>query len=139
MKKILLGGIAGGIVFFLLGWLFYGMLFAGLMADNAGTATGVYRENNQMIMWALLLGNLFWGFLFAIIFGSWAKISTAGAGAKAGAIIGLFMGAGLDLIMYGTSNLMTLTGVIADILIVVVMSAICGTIVAMIIGSGKKA
>ena len=139
MKKILFGGIAGGVVFFLLGWLFYGFLFAGFMADNAGSATGVAREMDQMEMWALALGNLLWGFLLAVIFGVWANIRTLAAGAKAGAILGLLMGASFDLIMYGTSNLMNLTAVFADILIMIVITAIAGAVVAIVLGPGKTA
>jgi hypothetical protein len=137
-RKILLSGIAGGVVFFLLGWVFYGVLFAGFMADNAGSATGVAKEMAEMDMWALMLGNLFLGFLLAIIFGNWAGIKTVASGAKAGIILGLLMAAGFDFIWYGVSNLMNLTAVIVDILIFAIMAGISGIVVAVILGSGKK-
>ena len=38
LKKLLLGGIAGGIVFFLLGWLIYGKLLMGFMTAHPGLA-----------------------------------------------------------------------------------------------------
>ena len=137
-KKIIWAGIAGGIAFFLLGWLFYGILLAGFFEANAGTATGVYREMDDMIMWAIFVGNLFTGFLLAIIMGSWSKVTTPLAGAKVGAIVGLLMTAGFDFTMYGASNLMTMTGGIGDIITMGVMSAIAGLVVAWVLGMGKK-
>jgi hypothetical protein len=139
IRKILFGGIGGGVTLFLLGWLFYGMLLAGFMADNAGSATGVSREMDQMQMWALMLGNLSYGFLLAIIFGRWANIQTAASGMKAGLILGLLIGAGIDFILYGVSNLMNLTAVFVDIITFAVMTAISGAVVALILGAGQKA
>ena len=136
IKKILLAGIAGAVVYFLLGWLFYGILLMNFMTENAGSATGVAKE--PMLMWALALGDLFWGFLLAVIFGSWTNIRTWLAGAKAGAIIGLLMGAGIDLMMYGTSNLYNCTALVADVIVVIIMTAIAGAVVAVILGSGGK-
>lgn len=43
-KRFLLGGLAGGIAFFLLGYLFYGTLFSDFFSKNAGSATGVSRQ-----------------------------------------------------------------------------------------------
>ncbi len=136
IKKILLAGIAGAVIYFLLGWLFYGILFMNFMAENAGTATGVAKE--PMLMWALALGDLCWGFFLAVVFGCWTSLRTWLAGAKAGAIIGLLTGAGTDLLMYGTSNLYNCTALIVDVIIMIIMAAISGAVVAAILGAGSK-
>src|SRR5450759_2816850 len=57
-KKFLIGGIVGGVVYFLLGWLVYGHLLTNYFHDHSGNATGVERDMDQMIWWALILGNL---------------------------------------------------------------------------------
>lgn len=137
-QKIIWAGVAGGIVYFLFGWLFYGILLVDFFASHAGSATDVYREMDEMIMWALMLGNLLMGFLVAIIF-NWSQVKSIGDGVLRGAIIGLLVGGSMDFSMYGTSNLMTLGGAIADIITMVVMSAIVGLVVVWILKTGKKA
>jgi len=137
-NKILMGGIAGGVALFLLGWVFYGMLLMDFMANNAGTATGVMKAQNEMQMWGLVLGNLAYGFLLAIIFGRWAT-SRSGwySGARAGFVIGLLTGISIDFSMYATTNIYNMNAVLADIVAWTLMSAIAGAVVAWVMGMGK--
>ncbi|HMO40099.1 MAG TPA: hypothetical protein PKC76_19180 [Saprospiraceae bacterium] len=135
-NKLLLSGVAGGVAFFLLGFLVYGVLLMKFFEANAGTATGVMKE--PMDWWALILGNLAWGFLLAVIFVRWANISTFATGLRAGAIIGLLTGLSFDLMIYGTSNLSNLTGTIVDVLIFTALSAVAGGVVGLVIGMGKS-
>ena len=137
-KKFLIGGIVGGIAYFLLGWLAYGMLLTDFYAKNAGTATGVAKDPKEMIYWALVLGNFAGGFLMAYVF-SKAKIASAAAGAATGAVLGLLITAMYDFIMYGTANIMNMTGLCADLATSTVLSAIVGAIVGFVMGMGKKA
>ncbi len=132
-----MAGIVAGIVAFFLGWVIYGMLLMDFYQSNVGTATGVSRDEGTMVWWALIAGNLCMGLFFAYIFGRWANISTAATGAKAGAMIGLLMGAGWDLTMYATTNISNLTGAIVDIIVTGVMSAIIGAIAAWMLGRGN--
>jgi len=134
-NKMLLSGVAGGVAFFLLGFLLYGVLLMKFFEANAGTATGVMKE--PMEWWALILGNLMWGLLLAVVFARWANISTFVTGLKAGAIIGLLVGLSFDLTMYGTANLSNLTGMIADVVVFTAMSAVAGGIVGLVLGMGK--
>ncbi|HKJ43643.1 MAG TPA: hypothetical protein VKA27_16215 [Sunxiuqinia sp.] len=137
-QRIIYAGLGGGVVYFLLGWLFYGILLADFFASNAGSAIGVNREMDEMLMWSILLGNLLFGFLLAIILGSWAKVKSIGDGVKKAAIIGLLMTAAVDFTMYGTSNLMTLGGSIGDIITSVVITSIVGLVVAWILSKEKQ-
>lgn len=136
--KMLISGIAGGIVAFFAGWVIYGMLLMDFMAQNSGSATGVMRADPEMIWWALIAGNLLMGILYSYIFNKWANISTLGAGIGAGAIIGLIMGAGFDLTMYGTSNIMNLNATMVDIAASTVLGALTGGAVGWVNGMGKK-
>ncbi|MBK9017421.1 MAG: hypothetical protein IPM82_27120 [Saprospiraceae bacterium] len=137
-NKILLGALAGGIVYFLLGWLIYGML----LADFANAYPEIKPEcatdiARPMVMWAMVVGCLAYGFLLAIIFGRWASISTFATGAKAGASSAL-MALAYDLMMYSMLKTITLNGAFIDPLISGVMGAITGGVVGWVLGYGNK-
>jgi len=135
-QKFIVAGIAGGIVNFLLGWLIYGMLLKDFMASN--TAAGIMRGDSDMIWWALIVGNLSFGFLLAYVIGKSSAVS-AGQGAGVGFVVGLLVCLGYDLIMYATSTVMTsLKGVAADVAATAVMSAIAGAVVGWVLGMSKK-
>lgn len=138
-QKFLVSGIIGGVVAFFAGWLIYGMVMMDFFAKNAGTATGIMRGDTEMVWWSLVAGNLFMGLFISYIFNRWANITTLAAGASAGAVLGLLMSAGTDLIMYGTSHIMNLTATVVDILTGAIMSAIVGAAVGWANGMGKKA
>ena len=137
-QKFLVSGIIGGIVSFFAGYLIYGLLLMDFFAKNAGTATGVMKAQSEFVWWALIAGSIFQGLLFSYIFNKWANINTMAAGASGGAVIGLLMTAGFDMIMFGTSNLSNLTAACVDIIGGAVMGAIVGAVVGMMNGMGKK-
>lgn len=137
-KKFLMGTLAGGIALFFLGYLFYGVLFMGFFEANQGTATGVMKEDMQLVWWALILGNLALGALLSYIFLKWANISTFGSGAQAAAVIGLLTSLSWDMISLATTNIGTLTGALADVAVFTVMCAIAGGVVGMVLGMGKE-
>ena len=134
IKNRILATLVGFIVLFLLGWLIYGMLLMDFYGNNAGSASGVMRMEDEMIWWALILGNLFQTYLLVYIFGSWANITTFSDGLKAGAIIGLLMGLAFNLSMYGTSNLMNMTSALVDPIVSAVIMAITGGVVGFMLG-----
>ena len=137
-NKFLVGGIIGGIAYFLLGYLVWGMLLMDFMTNNAGSATGVMKTNDQFIWWALIVGNLFSGFLLSYVLNK-SGSNSAGSGAATGAVIGLLVSAGFDFIMYGVANLSTLNGALVDILASTVVAAVVGGIIGGYLGMGKKA
>ena len=133
-KNRLLATLVGFIVLFLLGWLIYGMLLMDFYGNNSGSASGVMRADDEMIWWALILGNLFQAYLLVYIFGNWANITTFSDGLKAGAIIGLIMGLAFNFTMYGTSNIMNMTSALVDPFVSAVMMAITGGVVGFMLG-----
>jgi len=135
-QKFIVAGIAGGIVNLLLGWLIYGMLLKEFMASNM--QSGLMRSDSDMIWWALIVGNLAFGFLLAYVIGKSATTS-AGQGAGVGFIVGLLVCLGYDLIMYATSTIMSsLKGAAADVAATAVMSAIAGAVIGWVLGMSKK-
>ena len=136
-NKILISGLVSGIAVFLMGYLLYGVIFMSTMETMTGSASGVMKEMDAMVWWALIIGNLLWGFLLAYIFGMWANISTFMGGLKGGATVGLLIGAAFDLTMFATANIMTLSGTILDIVIMTVMMGIGGGVAGWMLGRGK--
>ena len=133
-NKVLVGGLIGGVVFFLLGYLVYAMALSGMMADN--TMAGLSRPMEEFQWLFLILGNFAFGFLVAYVLNK-AGANSASAGAGVGAMLGFLMGLAVDFTMYGTSNAMTLTGVFVDIIAITVMSAVVGAVVGWWYGRGR--
>lgn len=133
-KKRILATLVGFVVFFLLGWLFYGFLLMDFYATNSGTATNVMRAETDMVWWALILGNLFQAYFLVYIFGKWANITTFGGGFSAGLTLGLILGFAFNLGMYGTMNISNLTASLVDPFVSGIMMAITGGAIGWILG-----
>jgi hypothetical protein len=137
IKKLLIGGIVGGILFFGLGWLIYGNLLMSFMQKHPGTATGVDRSMEDMRFLYLCLGNLLQGFLLAYIFIR-ANVKTAASGLITGGVLGALMAAGMDCIMYGTTNIISKTAMAADVAAFTVMCAVVGAVLGIVMNMGNK-
>lgn len=133
-KKRIMATLAGFITYFLLGFIFYGMLLMDFYASNAGTASGVMRVDGDMQWWALIAGNVMMAYLLVYIFGNWANITTFGGGLKAGAIIGFIMSLGFGLNMYGTTNISNLTSTLVDPIVMTVMMGATGGVIGWVLG-----
>lgn len=134
LKKIAIASVAGGIVFWLLGGLIYGMALTSFMTEHAAGPTANMRGDADMILWAMLLGNIIQAGLFAYIYDHWAGIATFMSGAKAGLLIGALMAAGMGFINYAVFSGADLTWVITDIVVHGVMGAIAGGVIGFLLG-----
>ena len=137
-KKFLIGTVVGGITYFILGYLFYGLLFMDYFNGNLGSATGVYRTDD-LIWWSLLLGNFAGAGLLTYIFLMWAHISTFKSGLRAGTVIGLLMTLSWDLISYATSNILNLQASLMDVVIGTIMTAIAGAAIGAVLPTKSEA
>jgi len=128
-KQFITGTLAGGVAFFILGYLIYGLLLEGFFTANAGTVTGAQRPMDEIVWWALIVANLSLAALISYIFLKWAHISTFKRGLRAGAAIGLLLNVSIDLMMYSTSNLMNFKAALVDIIVWTIAVAIVGGII----------
>ena len=124
-KSIIYSTITGTIVYFLLGWLFYGILF-----------TDLYPSNQEYSMQLVLLGSLFYVLVFSLIYARWAAISTFKSGAKVGLILGIVYAISMNS-FYAASNGLKIEHFLTDVLIATVSTAIMGGVVALTIGKTK--
>ena len=134
-KKTLIGCAAGGVTYFLLGWLIYGILLKDFYASQT-TVSGF--EKNPPDFLFLIIGNLSSALLMAIILGNWLKVNSVAEGFKAALLIGCLLGIGFDSVMYATTNMMTLSGVITDILVTTIMTGIGGAVITAAMGMKEK-
>ena len=125
VKNFLAAGIIGGIVDFLLGWVFYGMLFKD-----------IYPETPNMKLEFIFLGCITYGLLVSYIFTKWAGITSPATGIIAGAIIGFINGLSMNFFMYSNIPLNS-QNLIIDVLITTFISAAVGATVAFINGKMK--
>jgi len=135
-KKFLIGGIVGGVVYFLLGYLFYGVLLAQYFKDHPGSVIAD-KPMDQIIWWALILGNLLSGFLLAYVFVK-SGVASLSSGLIVGGVLGFLISSSMDLIMFATTNISSKHSMIADIATATVMSAIAGAVVGAVMGMGKS-
>ncbi len=127
-KRLAIATIVGGVVLYAVGYLIFSLAFAGFYAANAGPATGVDRT--APLIWAVALGSLAYAALIAYALGNRAGAPSLGEGAKVGAIVGFLLWFTTDFIIYGVTNVATLTRTIVDPLLEAVRGGIAGAVIA---------
>ena len=134
-KRFILATLAGFAVLFVAGYLIWGLLFADFFATNMGSATGVAKDPPDFL-W-LAVGQLVFAAFLTVVVGSWAGASTASAGFKAGAIVGILIGLGWDLTLYATTNIFNLTAALVDPVLVAIQVSIASAVIGMVLGRTK--
>lgn len=121
-KSFLASGLAAFVLNFLLGWLFYGIVFPDLMPSQG--------EENMVF---IAMGCLFSGLLMAYVFTAVASIKEAGEGFKVGAIFGILNALSMNFFMYSTME-PNYQNMGIDVAITLVMGGIVGAVIGMING-----
>jgi uncharacterized membrane protein len=134
IKKLAIGGIVGGILFFLLGWLLFGMLLVDFMKNHAGVVSGFDKTPPDMLY--LIIGNLASGLLLTYIFVK-TNVNSLTGGLITGAVLGALTSVSVDCIMYGTTKLVSKNMMMADVLASVGMWAVAGAVLGLLLGKLK--
>lgn len=125
IKNLVAGTVGGGIVYWLLGWVFYGMLFKD-----------IYPNEGNQNMTLLILGCMTFAFLLTYIFSHWANISTPFTGLKAGAIVGLLYGMSMNFFMYSSME-PNYVNMAMDTVINAFMAGVTGAVIGFILDKMK--
>lgn len=123
-KSLIISTITGTIVYFLLGWLFYGVLF-----------TDLYPAPESMLF--IVLGSLFYVLVFSYTYTRWANISTFKTGAIAGLILGLLLSFSMYFFMTASDGVLNLEHFVTEAFVSGVSTAIMGGVVGLTIGKAK--
>lgn len=127
-KKCILATVAGGVALFVLGYVFYGLLLADFFANDLMSEAPNYM--------ALAGGQLAGGALLALVL-SWKGAEGPVEAFKAGAGVGVLYSLSMGLTMFGTTEGMnTMTTVVGDAVVMLVMYGIGGMVVAKILHDG---
>ena len=132
MKNQVLAVIGGTVALFGLGYLIYVVL--GFHAWNGSGVEAVAAADGVNFPYIIAMEVLY-AVLITMIFSKWAGIKTFATGAKAGFIIGAFLGALPALETFATTdNLIDLTGVLTGAVTFAVRFAVAGGIIGWLLG-----
>jgi hypothetical protein len=130
-KQWVVGTIVGGVVLYVLGYVFFELLLGDFYAANGGSATGVMRE--APIFWALGVGAAAYTLLVLYALKSQGAAVSMASGMKAGAIVGCLIWLCADFTLYGITNMSNLTLTIVDPAMEIVRGGILGAVLGMVL------
>lgn len=135
--KILKGTLFGGIAYFLLGWLVYGILMMDFSLANYNQCMN--RPEADMIWWAMIVSNLVYALFLTLIL-KWSGAKGLIDGLKTGALIGLLFSLTLDLSFYSMTTMFNSFGaLIVDLIVSTIMAAVIGAVIVLLWGKEKTA
>ena len=129
VKNFFIGGIVGGIVDFLMGWLVWRILLKDVMPAPEGSGP----EN----MMYIFLGCMSFGFLISYVFSQGEGISTCMAGIKMAVGIALFMGLCNNFFRNMYADSVDVKEFTIDIIAGIVLATAVGACVAIVNGKMK--
>ena len=128
--KFLIATVIGSVIYFLLGWLVYGILFADFLSISENFRESVQYPEEEFKIGLMFLSCLPWTGMLTYIFMKWANISTFTSGLKAGALLGALITLASFLGLSAEFRIWTMQIVLAN----VVAATICTGITAGVIG-----
>jgi hypothetical protein len=135
--KILRGTIFGGILYFLLGWLVYGILLMDFMSANMNQCAN--NPAGQMVWWAIIVSNLASALLLTLIL-NWAKAKGVIDGLKIGAIFGFLFSVIVDLSFWSMTTMYSrFAMVLVDVVVSAAVFALIGMVIVLTWGKEKAA
>ena len=139
LARVLAATVAGGITFFVLGFIIYGLILDPLvMKPNMNPeAAKLMKDPPEWVF--LILGNLVAAFLLAYIFDKWATIRTFAGGFIGGAVVYFIIGLYMQLMFAAFMNMSHgLTPVIADLIGSTILGGVAGGVVGIVLGKMNK-
>jgi succinate dehydrogenase hydrophobic anchor subunit len=132
--KILRGTVFGGVTYFLLGWLAWGILLMDFMSANMNQCAA---RSGVMKWWAMIVSGLAAALLLTLIL-NWVKAKGIINGLKYGALFGVLYGSVVDLSSWSMTTMFNNFGVlIVDVLVSTVVFGIAGLVIVLTWGKDK--
>lgn len=135
--KIIRGTLFGGIAYFLMGWLVWGILLMDFYTANFNQCSS--RPEMEMIWWAMIVSNLTFALLLTLIL-KWSGARGIVDGLKTGAIFGFLYSLSLDLGFYSMTTMFNnFTAIIVDVIVNTLVMAVIGLVIVLLWGKEKTA
>jgi hypothetical protein len=133
--KILRGTLLGGIVYFLIGWLVYGILLMDFFSANMNQCAN--KPDGDMVWWAMILSNFCAAFLITLIL-KWSGAKSILDGLKTGAIFGLLYALVIGLSFWSMTTMYKNFGIlVADVALSTLIFAVLGLFIVLVWGKEK--
>ena len=136
-KNFLLAGFVTAVVLFILNAVvfvtFLGNFFQTHPAVSPEFMKQLYRPNDQLTWWAVVLSAIAIGFLVATVT-KWSGARTFGSGLRTGFIFGFLLLCTVDFGLLGSTNNFTTAGAIADLVCSTTTITVSSGVAAVILG-----
>jgi hypothetical protein len=133
--RILRGTVFGGIVYFLLGWLVYGILLMDFFSANMNQCAT--KPGGDMTWWAMIVSNLATALLLTLIL-KWSGAKGIVDGLKTGAVFGILLTFSFDLSAWSMTTMYSNFGsLLVDIIVSTMILAVVGMIIVLLRGKEK--
>ena len=130
-KNNLISTVVTALWAFFGGYLLWGMLVDPFLQSHLGAGAGNMPETPDFIH--LALGCLIMAWAFSAIYSKWARgAHSVSQGAEFGLMVGILIGFGSGLINYATSNLLDITGTLANGVTYIVFFVMMGILASMV-------
>jgi hypothetical protein len=134
--KLLRGTFFGGICFFLLGWVLYGILLVDFFSSRMNQCAN--KPDGVMIWWAIIVSNFITALLLTLIL-KWSGAKVILDGLKTGAIFGILLSLSLDLSFWSMTTMYPNFGtLLADVAVNTFMLAVVGMLIVLLWGKEKS-
>ncbi len=133
-SKMIIYSFITGIAFFLFAYLVYVFFPKDGFMDLSGGATGVIRNEGEIIWWAFIVSSLGFGFAITYVLRKWFDVNTLIGGMKAAALVAFLFELGSNLSWYSGSKLMNINGLVIKVVVFTLISAVAGGILGLYLG-----
>lgn len=139
LGRILAATLAGGITFFIFGFVIYGLILDPMvMKPNLNPDAAKLMKDPPMWI-PLILANFVSALLLAYIFEKWASIRTFAGGASGGAVVYFLISLSFQLMFAAFMNIATsYVPAVADVIGSTVLGAIGGGVIGLVLGMMQK-
>lgn len=135
--RFLVSTAVGGILFFVLGFLLYGMLLDPWMRANITQYPGLMKEMPDMVPLAGM--NLVWAGMIAFVADNWANAKDFGSGMKVGGVLMFFAAIAVNLGYTAFMNMFqSLLVPVVDSVVMTFMGVLTGGAIGFVLGKMNK-